>query len=91
MRFFQLDEALDEYSSRRNSVCSAAFSNGGAVEDGMRVREAMETHAVLILRVSECTEPINDVRPTDPGYMRGLNFLGPTIPDLTWVVTYTAL
>ena len=59
VRFFQLDEALDEYSSRRNSVCSAAFSSGGAaVEDGLRVREAMETHAVLLLRVRECTEPL---------------------------------
>ena len=60
VRFFQLDEALDEYSSRRNSVCSAAFGNGGAVEDGVRVREAMETHAVLLLKASE---PMNDISP----------------------------
>ena len=53
-RFFQLDEAMDEFSSRRNSVNSAAAAfNGGAVEDGIRVREAMETHAGLLLRVSK--------------------------------------
>ena len=59
-RFFQLDEAMDEFSSRRNSVSSIAAFNGGGIgagiEDGIRVREAMETHAVLLLRVSSSSE-----------------------------------
>ena len=53
-RFFRLDEAMDEFSSRRNSVNSAVFHNGGveaAAKEGARIREAMETHAVLLFRV----------------------------------------
>ena len=49
-----MDEAMDEFSSRRNSVNSAAFNVGCVgVQEGMRVREAIETHAALLLRVSE--------------------------------------